>query len=241
MTPVKMYERQLRETYELAKRTHDAAFAAWRAQKAQIERGKSTLDARLFELEALGPEPAPPIKPICTVYETTAEGLAKNWPNLPGALGIFSAEGGQFLGGHGFSDEAKLRTAASLSQLWDGDGLRRLRAGDGLIDLHGRRLATHLMIQPEAACLRTRFCATRACYREYCLRRPKRWRGRACGNSPRANSTPASTAIRQDYYQYSNFRLRLRTRLATNLRHARWDCPEIGGMGPGAIRRSLSF
>ena len=30
-------------------------------------------------------------------------------------------------------------------------GLRRLRAGEGLIDLHGRRLAAHLMVQPEAA------------------------------------------------------------------------------------------
>ena len=72
-------------------------------------------------------------------------------PTLPGALGIFSPEGGQFLSGHGFSSDAKLRTAASFASLWDGQGLRRLRAGDGLIDLHGRRLSCHLMIQPEAA------------------------------------------------------------------------------------------
>jgi hypothetical protein len=151
MAPVRMHERHLRESYEPLKRSYDASLAAWRAQKAQIERGKSTLDARLFELEALGPEPAPPIKPVYTVNETTSEGLAKNWPHLPGALGVFSSEGGQFFGGHGFTDEAKLRTAATLSQLWDGGVLRRLRAGDGLVDFRGRRLATHLMIQPEAA------------------------------------------------------------------------------------------
>ena len=104
------------------------------------------LDKRSFELEALGPEPDPPIRPILTLGESTAEGLAKHMPTLPGALGIFSAEGGQFLSGHGFSADAKLRTAASFASLWDGQGLRRLRAGDGLIDLHGRRLACHLMI-----------------------------------------------------------------------------------------------
>jgi hypothetical protein len=73
------------------------------------------------------------------------------WPQLHGAMGIFSAEGGQFLGGHGFSDDAKLRTSATLSAIWDGDGLRRLRAGDGFTDLRGRRLTMHLMIQPDAA------------------------------------------------------------------------------------------
>jgi Protein of unknown function (DUF3987) len=98
-----------------------------------------------------GPEPEAPIKPVLTLGESTAEGLACHMPTLPGALGIFSAEGGQFLSGHGFSPDAKLRTAASFASLWDGQGLRRLRAGDGLIDLHGRRLACHLMIQPEAA------------------------------------------------------------------------------------------
>ena len=148
--PVRMHERQLREAYEPLRRSYDVALAAWRAQKAQVDRGKSNLDARAFELEALGPEPTPPIKPVHTINELTVEGLAKNWPHLPGALGVFSAEAGQFLGGHGFNDEAKLRTAAALCQLWDGAPLRRLRAGDGLIDLHGRRLACHLMIQPEA-------------------------------------------------------------------------------------------
>jgi hypothetical protein len=151
MTPVRMHERQLREAYEPLKHAYDTAVAAWRAQKAQIDRGKSNIDARRFELAALGAEPTPPVKPVHTINETTAEGLAKNWPYLRGGLGIFSAEGGQFLGGHGFNAEAKLRTAASLAQLWDGAGLRRLRAGDGLVDLQGRRLSAHLMIQPEAA------------------------------------------------------------------------------------------
>ena len=153
MVPVKMRERQLRDAYEPLARSHAVALAAWRAEKSRVERdGKlKGLEARRQQIEALGLEPEAPSKPILTLAESTAEGLAKHMPTLPGALGIFSAEGGQFLNGHGFSADTKMRTAASFSSLWDGRGLRRLRAGDGLIDLHGRRLAAHLMIQPDGA------------------------------------------------------------------------------------------
>src|SRR5262245_9258972 len=41
--------------------------------------------------------------------------------------------------------------AASLSNLWDGDPVRRLRAADGSMFLPGRRLAMHLAVQPEIA------------------------------------------------------------------------------------------
>lgn len=151
MAPVRMRERKLRDAYEPLENEHKISLAAWRGQRQQIERQKADVEARRNELQALGPEPEAPIKPFLTLSESTAEGLARHMPSLPGALGIFSAEGGQFLSGHGFSADAKLRTAASFAGLWDGQGLRRLRAGDGLIDLHGRRLACHLMIQPEAA------------------------------------------------------------------------------------------
>ena len=141
MAPVRMRERQLSDAFEPLATSRAVALAAWRAQKQQIERQKAELGKRRADLGALGSEPEAPIKPILTLGESTAEGLARHMPTLPGALGIFNAEGGQFLSGHGFSAESKLRTAASFAQLWDGQGLRRLRAGDGLIDLHGRRLA----------------------------------------------------------------------------------------------------
>ena len=81
--------------------------------------------------QGLGPEPDAPVKPYLTISEGTAEGLSKLMPQLPGALGIFSAEGAQFLNGHGFTTEAKLRTAAAFATLWDGKELRSVRAGDG--------------------------------------------------------------------------------------------------------------
>jgi hypothetical protein len=151
VAPVRMREKQLRVAYEPLAHAYAIALAAWRGQRQQLERRKMDFEERRREIEALGVEPVAPVKAVLTLSESTAEGLAKHMPSLPGALGIFSAEGAQFLAGHGFSAEAKLRTAASFANLWDGQGLRRLRAGDGLIDLHGRRVACHLMIQPDAA------------------------------------------------------------------------------------------
>ena len=40
---------------------------------------------------------------------------------------------------------------AALSSIWDGAPIRRIRAGDGASILPGRRLALHLMLQPEAS------------------------------------------------------------------------------------------
>ena len=49
------------------------------------------------------------------------------------------------------AQENRLRTAAGFSALWDGTQITRIRAVDGVSVLKGRRLAMHLMVQPEAA------------------------------------------------------------------------------------------
>jgi Protein of unknown function (DUF3987) len=49
------------------------------------------------------------------------------------------------------AEENRLRTVAGLSSLWDAAPIRRVRAGDGASILPGRRLALHLMAQPDAA------------------------------------------------------------------------------------------
>jgi hypothetical protein len=51
------------------------------------------------------------------------------------------------------SDESKLRTGAGLSELWDGEPIKRVRAGDGTLVLPGRRVAIHLMAQPDVAAI----------------------------------------------------------------------------------------
>ena len=49
------------------------------------------------------------------------------------------------------NDEAKLRTGARLNSIWDGTPIDRIRAGDGSSVIAGKRVAFHLMAQPEAA------------------------------------------------------------------------------------------
>ena len=56
-------------------------------------------DARRQALGALGPEPDRPLHPFLTASEPTIEGLVKAWASAPAALGIFTAEGGMFIGG----------------------------------------------------------------------------------------------------------------------------------------------
>jgi len=152
LIPVRMHEKNLKQQYDSAYGAWKVGHSAWAAEYRKIENDKR-LDRtnREAELKALGSAPVEPIKPLLTAPEPTVEALAKHWPVLPGALGLFSAEGGQFTGGHGFGPDHRLKTAASLSSLWDGSGIRRLRAGDGIADLPGRRLALHLMVQPDAA------------------------------------------------------------------------------------------
>jgi hypothetical protein len=43
------------------------------------------------------------------------------------------------------------KTLAALNDLWQGNPIRRTRAGDGHATLYGRRLAVHLMVQPSVA------------------------------------------------------------------------------------------
>jgi hypothetical protein len=45
----------------------------------------------------------------------------------------------------------KQKTLAAFNDLWQGNPIRRTRAGDGHVTLYGRRLAMHLMIQPMVA------------------------------------------------------------------------------------------
>jgi Protein of unknown function (DUF3987)/Bifunctional DNA primase/polymerase, N-terminal len=152
MIPVRMREKKLSDQYKILKEIYDIDHAGWHAERTRLERdGKMDKTERAAALQRLGPEPIGPIEPFLTINEGTTEGILKLMPKLPGALGLFSAEAGSFLAGHGFTEEAKRRTAAGFSGLWDGDGLRSVRASDGLRHCPGRRVALCLMIQPDGA------------------------------------------------------------------------------------------
>ena len=103
------------------------------------------------DLASLGAGPELPRSPKMTTSEPTLEGLVKLYLTGQPSLGLFSDEGGGFLGGHAMNSDNRLKTVAGLSGLWGGDALDRVRAGDGATTLYGRRLAAHLMVQPVAA------------------------------------------------------------------------------------------
>jgi hypothetical protein len=147
--PIRAHEKKLRAEHDERLPNYFNEKAAWdRAREFALKAGKGDKAKIRVELEALGPAPSEPLTPMLTCEEPTVEGLHKlfgtGWPSL----GIFTAEGGRFIGGHGMNDDAKLRTATSLSTLWDGEPIKRVRAGDAPIIMPGRRLSLHLMIQP---------------------------------------------------------------------------------------------
>jgi hypothetical protein len=152
LVPVREREMDLRQEHEAARIGYENAHAAWDAQrKFVLANRKLDLASKKNALDSLGPEPRGPLSPILVCHEPTFEGLAKLLANGQPSVGIFASEGGAFIGGHGFSEEAKLRTAAGLSLLWDDGRLTRVRATEGVTALAGRRVALHLQAQPDVA------------------------------------------------------------------------------------------
>jgi Protein of unknown function (DUF3987) len=150
--PIREREATLREKRASEQLVYENKLAAWeKARETALRTGKGDRDASEALLGELGSRPCPPLAPLLTCPEPTIEGLCRlfrgGWPSL----GIYSAEGGQFIGGHGMTPEAKLRTAAGLSEMWDSGVFRRVRADDDAIVLPGRRLSMHLMAQPKVA------------------------------------------------------------------------------------------
>ena len=130
--------------------------ALWKAGHDQIlkdakKKGEAARTAARADLENLGAEPAAPLTPNLIATEPTLEGLHKLFQSGQPSLGMFSDEGGQFLGGHAMNSENRLKTLAGLSALWGGDPINRTRAGDGTSTIYGRRLTIHLMVQPKVA------------------------------------------------------------------------------------------
>lgn len=130
--------------------------ALWKGERDRIlleaRKGKGEKrTAAQADLEALGAEPEAPPSADRTVTEPTFEGLTKLFAHGQPSLGLFSDEGGQFLGGHAMNSENRQKTLAAFNDLWQGNPIRRTRSGDGHATLYGRRLAVHLMVQPGVA------------------------------------------------------------------------------------------
>jgi hypothetical protein len=152
LPPVRDYEDDLRASRKADMLVYEAQRGAWEAEHKRIlNERKYTQADRERALTLLGTGPTGPLEPLVTCPEPTFEGLTRLFATGRPSLGLFSAEGGLFIGGFGMSEDHRLKTAAGLSLLWDGEPLRRVRAGDGSQVLPGRRLAVHLLVQPNIA------------------------------------------------------------------------------------------
>jgi hypothetical protein len=152
--PFRKREQALREEYETAfPQYENAKIAGDKARDYAVRKAKGNRAAIRFALDSLGPPPPAPLTPMLTCPEPTYEGLCKHLGIGHPTLGVFATEGGQFIGGHGMTPEAMLRTAAGLSCLWDGETIKRVRAADGVTILPSRRVALHLMAQPDVAAI----------------------------------------------------------------------------------------
>jgi len=147
---VREREEELRNQYEVEAFDFANEKVAWDKKRKDAEREK-TKEAIRAKLDALGPPPAAPMEPALTVGAPTIEGLVKAMRVGQPSMGLFSAEGGRFLGGYGLTPEKELHTCASLSSFWDGKVPDRILATDDSFSLQGRRLACHLLVQPGVA------------------------------------------------------------------------------------------
>lgn len=148
--PIIEREKELRQHYQVDRVDYEMKKDAYEADRRQILNGKKKSE-REQQLTEIGSPPSRPLEPLLTCPEPTIEGLHRLLAEGQPSVGLFSDEGGQFIAGHGMSDENRLKTSASLSCLWDGDPIKRVRGGDGVVVLPGRRVAMHLMAQPDAA------------------------------------------------------------------------------------------
>lgn len=90
---------------------------------------------------------APPAAQVLTTSNATVEGLTKLLKHQS-CVGVFSAEGGEMLGGHSMRDERRMSGLSFYLKAWGAESLDSLRGGDGLTVLLGRRVALHVLVQP---------------------------------------------------------------------------------------------
>lgn len=150
--PVHEFQKALCEDYREAQTGFKIDQSIWETQHREILKSvkKDPIGSRA-DLTALGAEPDPPLLPVILAGDPTLEGLLKLYAGGRPSLGLFTDEGGGFVGGHAMSKDHRLKSISGFSKLWDGSGVDRVRAGDGAEAFYGIRLACHVMLQPVAA------------------------------------------------------------------------------------------
>lgn len=154
LAPLWDYEREQEKARQDALEGWRNNHAIWKGERERIlgdaKKPEKKAGARV-DLEKLGPEPSAPPSTDRTVRNPTYEGLTRQFREGCPSLGIFSDEGGQFLGGYAMKSENRQATLAALNDAWQGQPIKRTLSGEGAYTLYGRRLSVHLMVQPGVA------------------------------------------------------------------------------------------
>lgn len=148
----KKHERACMETYDAELTRYEQDLAEWKAKNEAANRKAGNAKTQAASDEAaseLTPKPEAPIVPLRFVTDPTVEGLYKLLAISQPSVGLFTDEGGLFVGGNAMNSDNALKTMARLCKFWDGSPFDRVRAGDGAGVLYGRRLSLHLLAQPD--------------------------------------------------------------------------------------------
>lgn len=150
----KVQEREEMAAFESEKEASEVALMAWKnanehARKQASGKARGTLADFRQAAEEIGPPPSPPLLPLRFVSDPTVEGLYKLLAIGQPSVAVFSDEGALLIGGHAMNRDNALKTLARFCKLWDGAPYDRVRGEDGSGILYGRRMALHLLAQPE--------------------------------------------------------------------------------------------
>jgi putative DNA primase/helicase len=110
---------------------------------------RSQARAYMRERQAAGEDKdaSKPVARSLTIGKSTTEGLQMILRSQS-SVGLFTAEGGELLGGHSLREERRAAGLAWMLKAWGAETLDALTRGDGLSVLLGRRVAMHAMVQP---------------------------------------------------------------------------------------------
>lgn len=114
-------------------RKHQEATQRWESESQDRKRNE--------------PESLPPAPQVLTTSNATVEGIARLLKSQS-TVGVFSAEGGEMLGGHSLRDERRMSGMSFYLKAWSAEALDSLRGGEGLSVLLGRRICLHVLVQP---------------------------------------------------------------------------------------------
>jgi hypothetical protein len=150
LAPLMDWLKTARKDHRSKAERHAAEMKEHSARVAEIDKrkdGEGIADALL----EVGQAPPAPRSPERIVADATVEGLFKVLQHGHQSQALASAEAGIITSGHSTKPDTIARWIGTLSLLWDGSTLDRIRADGARQVIYGRRLCAHLMLQPPLA------------------------------------------------------------------------------------------